>query len=201
MPEEPEEVAPTAPRRELDLAKVAAGVRLLLEGLGEDPARAGLRRTPERVAAMYAELTAGLDQDPASLVTPLAGEWHEEMVLLKDITLASLCEHHLTPFMGHCHIAYWPQGGRIAGLSSLAQVAELLARRLQVQERLTTDIAQVLETGLQPLGVLVVIEAEHTCMTLRGVKKPGAQTITYAARGIFRERPEIRAEALSLLRT
>src|SRR3954454_20040763 len=155
-----------------DLDRIARGVRLILEGIGEDPNREGLRETPRRVAEMYAELTAGMREEVSELVVPLAGDKHDEMVIVKDISIASLCEHHLAPFVGKCHIAYIPKNGRIIGLSKLARVAETFARRLQVQERLTQQIARTLFEGLSPIGVMVVIEAEHTCMTLRGVKKP-----------------------------
>ncbi len=185
---------------ELDLEKIARGIRLVLEGIGEDTERAGLQRTPERVAEMYAELTAGMREDPREHVQPLPGDTHDEMVLVRDIQLASICEHHLAPFVGRCHIAYIPKDGRIVGLSKLARLAETFARRLQVQERLTSQIADTLWEGLKPLGVMVVIEAEHTCMTLRGVKKPGAMTITSAVRGAFLKNAETRAEAMSLLR-
>ena len=185
--------------KEVDLKKVAAGVRLILEGIGEDPERAGLRRTPQRVAEMYAELTAGMREDPRTHVSPLPGDSHDELVIVKDIHIASICEHHLAPFVGRCHIAYIPKGGRILGLSKLARLADAFARRLQVQERLTSEIADTLFDGLDPLGVMVVIEAEHTCMTLRGVRKPGALTITSAIRGAFRKDPRTRAEAMSLI--
>lgn len=184
----------------VDLAKIAQGVRLILEGVGEDPGRAGLRRTPVRVAEMYAELTAGMREDPHEHVVALPGDKHDEMVIVKDIHIASLCEHHLAPFVGRCHIAYIPKNGRIVGLSKLARLAETFARRLQVQERLTSDIADTLYDGLKALGVMVVIEAEHTCMTLRGVKKPGALSITSAIRGAFRKDPRTRAEAMALIR-
>jgi len=183
----------------VDLEKIARGVRLILEGIGEDPERAGLRRTPERVAEMYAELTAGMREEPHLHVKPLPGDSHDEMVIVKDIQIASVCEHHLAPFVGVCHIAYIPKNGRILGLSKLARVAELYARRLQVQERLTSQIADTLYKSLKPLGVMVVIEAEHTCMTIRGVKKPGAKTITSALRGGFRKDQNMRAEAMSLI--
>ncbi len=186
--------------KEVDLRKIAEGVRLILEGIGEDPEREGLQRTPERVAEMYAELTAGMREDPTQHVVPLPGDTHDELVIVKDIQIASLCEHHLAPFVGRCHIAYIPKDGRILGLSKLARLSETFARRLQVQERLTSEIADTLFDGLQPLGVMVVIEAEHTCMTLRGVKKPGAVTITSAIRGGFRSDPRLRAEAMSLIR-
>ncbi len=184
----------------VDLEKIARGVRLILEGIGEDPQRPGLQRTPERVADMYAELTAGMREDPQQHVIPLPGDTHEEMVILKDISIASICEHHLAPFMGKCHIAYIPKNGRILGLSKLARLAETFARRLQVQERLTQEIADTLYQGLKPLGVMVVIEAEHTCMTLRGVKKPGAITVTSAVLGGFRKDQRTRAEAMALIK-
>ena len=186
--------------RRPDLARIAAGVRLILEGLGEDPERPGLQRTPERVAEMYAELTSGMWEDAREQVRPLPGDKHDEMVLVKNISIASICEHHLAPFVGQCHIAYIPQEGRIVGLSKLARVAEIHARRLQVQERLTADIAQTLYKGLKPLGVMVVMEAEHTCMTLRGVRKQGAVTVTSVVLGAFRDRPEVRAEAMALIK-
>ena len=185
---------------EVDLEKIAAGVRLILEGIGEDPERAGLRRTPQRVAEMFAELTAGMREDPRGHVVALPGDKHDEMVIVRDIHIASMCEHHLAPFVGRCHIAYIPKGGRILGLSKLARLADTFARRLQVQERLTSQIADTLQEGLQPVGVMVVVEAEHTCMTLRGVKKPGALTITSAIRGGFRKDSRTRAEAMALIR-
>lgn len=186
--------------KRIDLDKIAQGVRLVLEGIGEDPDRDGLKKTPERVAHFYAELTEGMWIDAKEHIVPLPGDSHDEMVLVKDIAIASVCEHHLAPFVGKCHIAYIPKNGRIVGLSKLARVAEVFARRLQVQERLTQEIAQTLFDGLEPLGVMVVIEAEHTCMTLRGVKKPGAITITSAVLGGFRRDPRTRAEAMSLIK-
>lgn len=187
------------PARAPDAAKIAAGVRLILEGIGEDPQREGLQRTPERVAEMYLELTSGFWQDPREMVKALPGEWHNEMVVVKDISLASICEHHLAPFAGRCHIAYVPQAGRIVGLSRLAEVAETFARRLQIQERLTAQIAHTLNEALQPAGVMVIIEAEHTCMTMRGLRKTGAKTLTSVVLGIFRDSPETRAEAMRLI--
>lgn len=184
----------------VDLEKIAAGVRLMLEGMGEDPDRDGLKKTPERVADFYAELTEGMRQDAREHIVPLPGDSHDEMVIVKDISIASVCEHHLAPFVGKCHIAYIPKGGRIVGLSKLARVAEIFARRLQVQERLTQEIAKTLFDQLHPLGVMVVIEAEHTCMTLRGVKKPGAVTVTSAVLGGFRRDPRTRAEAMALIK-
>ena len=182
-----------------DLDRIARGVRLILEGIGEDPNREGLRETPQRVAEMYAELTAGMREDPSEHIVPLSGPKHDEMVIVKDITIASLCEHHLAPFVGKCHIAYIPKNGNILGVSKLARLAEGFARRLQLQERLTTEIANTLFERLRPLGVMVVIEAEHTCMTLRGVKKPGAMTVTSAVLGGFRKDPRTRAEAMALI--
>src|ERR1700681_3583672 len=183
----------------VDLERLAREVRLILEGIGEDPDREGLRETPRRVAEMYAELTAGMREDPNQHVVPLSGNKHDEMVIVKDISIASMCEHHLAPFVGKCHIAYIPKQGRILGISKLARLAETFSRRLQLQERLTTDIANTLFEGLKPLGVMVVIEAEHTCMTLRGVRKPGAKTVTSAVLGGFRKDPRTRAEAMALI--
>src|SRR5262245_7097385 len=192
-------MAKKRPKNKIDLKKIEQGVRLMLEGIGEDPERDGLKKTPERVAEFYAELTEGMWVDAKEHIVPLPGDSHDEMVLVKNISIASVCEHHLAPFVGKCHIAYIPKGGRIVGLSKLARIAETFARRLQVQERLTQEIAQTLYDGLQPIGVMVVIEAEHTCMTLRGVKKPGAMTITSAVLGGFRKDPRTRAEAMALI--
>jgi GTP cyclohydrolase IA len=182
-----------------DLDRIARGVRLILEGIGEDPEREGLRETPQRVAEMYVELTSGMREDPSEHIVPLSGNKHDEMVIVKDITIASLCEHHLAPFVGKCHIAYIPKNGNILGVSKLARLAEGFARRLQLQERLTTEIANTLFDRLRPLGVMVVIEAEHACMTLRGVKKSGAMTVTSAVLGGFRKDPRTRAEAMALI--
>ncbi len=189
----------TGGRPPVDLEMIARGVSLILEGIGEDPSRPGLQETPNRVAEMYAELTAGMREDPRLHVVPLPGDKHDEMVIVKDISIASLCEHHLAPFVGKCHIAYIPKDGRILGISKLARLAETFSRRLQLQERLTTDIANTLFEGLRPIGVMVVIEAEHTCMTLRGVRKANAKTITSAVLGGFRNDPRTRAEAMSLI--
>ncbi len=185
--------------KKVNIEKIAQGVRLVLEGIGEDPDRDGLQRTPERVASFYAELTEGMWQDAKAEVVPLPGDSHDEMVIVKDIAIASVCEHHLAPFVGKVHIAYIPKNGRIVGLSKLARIAEIFARRLQVQERLTKQIADTLFEELEPIGVMVVMEAEHTCMTLRGVKKPGAKTITSAVLGGFRKDPRTRSEAMSLI--
>jgi GTP cyclohydrolase I len=196
----PQAKMPKTTKKKFDPKKIADGVRLILEGIGEDPDREGLKKTPERVADFYSELTEGMRQDPKGQIVPLPGDSHDEMVLVKDISIASVCEHHLAPFVGKCHIAYIPKDGRIVGLSKLARVAEIFSRRLQVQERLTQEIANTLFEGLQPLGVMVVIEAEHTCMTLRGVKKPGAVTITSAVLGGFRKDSRTRAEAMALIK-
>jgi GTP cyclohydrolase IA len=183
----------------VDLERIERGVRLILEGIGEDPEREGLLETPRRVAEMYAELTAGMREDPSEHIVPLSGNKHDEMVIVKDISIASLCEHHLSPFVGKCHIAYIPKEGKILGVSKLARLAETFARRLQLQERLTSEIANTLFERLQPLGVMVVVEAEHTCMTLRGIKKSGAKTVTSAVLGGFRKDPRTRAEAMALI--
>src|SRR5687767_1559111 len=189
-----------ARKKKIDRKKIAAGVTLILEGIGEDPQREGLQKTPERVADFYAELTEGMWVDPKSHIEPLPGDSHDEMVLVKDISIASVCEHHLAPFVGKCHIAYIPRDGRILGISKLARLAETFSRRLQLQERLTTDIANTLFEGLKPIGVMVVIEAEHTCMTLRGVRKADAKTVTSAVLGGFRSDPRTRAEAMALIK-
>ncbi len=193
-------MAKTQKKKNIDLDKIAQGVRLMLEGMGEDPDRDGLQRTPERVADFYAELTEGMWEDAKSHIVPLPGDSHDEMVIVKDISIASVCEHHLAPFVGKVHIAYIPKNGRIVGLSKLARIAEIFAKRLQVQERLTQQIAKTLFDELQPIGVMVVMEAEHTCMTLRGVKKPGSKTITSAVLGGFRKDARTRAEAMSLIK-
>jgi GTP cyclohydrolase I len=187
-------------KKTIDLGKIEQGVRLMLEGMGEDPEREGLKKTPERVAQFYAELTEGMWINVEEQIVPLPGDSHDEMVIVKDISIASVCEHHLAPFVGKCHIAYIPKNGRIIGLSKLARIAETFARRLQVQERLTQQIAQTLFDRLSPVGVMVVIEAEHTCMTLRGVKKPGAITITSAVLGGFRKDSRTRSEAMALIK-
>lgn len=187
-------------KRKVDLEKIAEGVKLILEGIGEEVGRDGIAKTPMRVAEFYAELTEGMWEDPAEHIKALPGDTHDEMVIVKDIAIASICEHHLAPFVGKCHIAYIPKDGRIVGLSKLARIAEIFAKRLQVQERLTQQIANTLYEHLMPLGVMVVVEAEHTCMTLRGVKKSGAKTITSAVLGGFRKDPRTRAEAMSLIK-
>jgi GTP cyclohydrolase IA len=184
-----------------DAHKVEEGVRLILEGIGEDPGRQGLKDTPRRVAEMYREVLAGLHQDPEAVVDAVFDVGHDEMIMVRDIDVESLCEHHLLPFAGKAHVAYVPnEDGRITGLSKLARLVDVLAKRPQVQERLTTEIAEVLERTLKPRGVFVVIEAEHLCMSMRGVKKPGSITVTSAVRGVFRTDPRTRAEAMGLIR-
>lgn len=184
----------------MDNAKIEQGVRLILEGIGEDPDREGLLDTPARVARMYEEVFAGLTEDPARHFEVTFDEHHEEMVLVKDIPFYSMCEHHLVPFFGKAHVAYIPASdGRICGLSKLARLVEAFAKRPQVQERLTSQIADTLIEQLDPQGVIVVLEAEHMCMSMRGVKKPGSQTVTSAVRGVFEKSAPIRAEALSLI--
>lgn len=185
----------------MDREKIEHGVRLILEGVGEDPGREGLLDTPRRVADMYAEIFRGLVQDPAEHFCVTFNEGHQEMVLVRDIPLYSVCEHHLLPFLGRAHVAYIPgKHGRICGLSKIARVVDVYARRPQVQERMTSQIADTLVEHLDPTGVLVVIEAEHLCMSMRGVQKPGAVTTTSAVRGIFERNAATRAEAMSLIK-
>ena len=183
----------------MDVEKIKEAVRLLLEGMGEDPGRPGLRGTPRRVARMYEEILVGMTADPAEILSVVHEEQYDEIVLVREIPFSSVCEHHLLPFMGVSHVAYIPDGGRITGLSKLARIVDAHAKRLQVQERLTTEIAESIMSVLRPRGVLVVMEAEHLCMTMRGVKKPGALTVTSVVRGIFRENPATRAEVMSLI--
>jgi GTP cyclohydrolase IA len=183
----------------MDLEKIEQAVYMLLEAIGEDPEREGLLDTPKRVARMYSEVFAGLHEDPSRHLKVQFSEEHEEMVLVKDIPVYSMCEHHLVPFYGKAHVAYIPRKGKITGLSKFARVVEGFARRPQLQERLTSQIADAIMGELSPLGVLVVIEAEHMCMTMRGVKKAGSQTMTSAVRGIFKTNPITRSEAFSLI--
>ena len=185
----------------MDREKIEQGVRLILEGAGEDPSREGLLDTPRRVADMYGEIFAGLTQDPAEHFCVTFNEGHQEMVLIRDIPLYSVCEHHLLPFLGRAHVAYIPgKDGRICGLSKIARLVDVYAKRPQVQERMTSQIADTLVDELDPTGVLVVIEAEHLCMSMRGVQKPGAVTTTSAVRGIFSRNAATRAEAMSLIK-
>ncbi len=185
----------------MDLPRVAAAVREILVAIGEDPDRDGLVGTPERVARMYAEVFSGLEDDPGRHLATTFEAHHDEMIMVKDIPVYSLCEHHLVPWHGAAHVAYIPNGdGRITGLSKLARLVDGYARRPQVQERLTTEVAESIVSHLAPRGTLVVVEAEHLCMSMRGVNKPGARTVTSAVRGWFRESAAARSEALGLMR-
>jgi GTP cyclohydrolase I len=183
-----------------DSERVERAVKELLLAIGEDPERDGLLATPKRVAAMYEELFAGLDEDPSQYLTVTFAADHDEMVMVRDIPFASLCEHHMIPFMGKAHVAYIPgEDGRITGLSKLARLVDAFARRLQVQERMTSQIADTLMETLKPRGVLVVVEAEHLCMSMRGIRKPGTLTVTSALRGIFKDDPRTRSEAMAFV--
>ena len=183
----------------IDRGRIEKAVREIIEALGENPDREGLIETPERVAAFYAEVFDGLHRDPGDVVDAFFGEEHyQEIVMVREIPFYSMCEHHFVPFHGQAHVAYIPKG-RVTGLSKLARLVEGFARRPQMQERLTAQVADALSERLQPLGVMVVVEAEHLCMSMRGVKKPGATTVTSAVRGIMESQPATRAEAMSLL--
>ena len=181
--------------------KIERAVTDILEAIGENSKRRDLLETPKRVAEMYEEIFAGIKQDPEAELEVILDQKHHEIILLKGIPLYSVCEHHLLPFIGKASIAYIPKNGRVTGLSKLARVVDILARRPQVQERLTTQIAEIIMSKLRPLGVMVVLEAEHLCMSMRGVKKPGTLTITSAVRGIFKENEKTRSEALALIRS
>ena len=184
----------------IDRGRIEKAVREILAAIGEDPDRDGLLRTPARVAEMYAEICSGINDDPARHLVVTFEADHDEMVLVRDIALYSICEHHLIPFHGRAHVAYIPgDDGRITGLSKLARLVDGFAKRPQVQERLTTQIAEALVRRLQPAGAIVVIEAEHLCMAMRGIRKPGAVTTTSAVRGIFQSQDRTRAEAMSLI--
>jgi GTP cyclohydrolase I len=184
----------------MDLKKIEKGVRMILEGIGEDPERSGIKETPERVARMYQEIFAGLETPTEELLKAIEGETHDEMVLLKDIPFYSVCEHHMLPFIGKVHVAYIPSGGKIVGLSELVKSVEVLAKRLQVQERLTTQLADLIMNKLKPKGAMVIIDAEHLCISMRGVKKSGSRTVTSAVRGIFRTKQSTREELLELIK-
>lgn len=185
----------------IDRARAEAAVRELLIALGENPEREGLRETPARVARAYEEIFAGLYTDPDTVLDKTFDEHHRELILVKDIPMFSLCEHHLVPFHGMAHVGYIPsEDGRVTGLSKLARVVDLYARRPQVQERLTAQVADALVRKLNPRGVIVVMEAEHLCMGMRGIRKPGSSTVTSAVRGMFQTSPTSRAEAMSLIR-
>jgi len=183
----------------MDKKKIEQGVRLILEGIGEDPKRPGLKDTPRRVAEMYEEIFEGLSAETEKLLKTIEGETHDEMILIKDIPFYSVCEHHLLPFIGRAHIAYIPAGG-IVGLSELAKALEYLAKRPQVQERLTSQLADMIMEKLKPKGSMVIIDAEHLCMSMRGIKKPGARTVTSAVRGTFRSKASTREEMLELIK-
>jgi GTP cyclohydrolase I len=184
---------------QMDFTKIEEGVKLILEGVGEDPGSDRLKNTPKRVAEMFNEVLAGTHKDPDDFLKALTEEKHEEMVILKDIPLYSMCEHHLLPFSGIASIAYIPRKGKIIGLNTLAHLVDSLAKRLQIQERLTKQIADSLFKALSPMGVMVVIKAEHLCMIMRGAKKPGSKTITSAIRGVFRDNLATREEAMALI--
>jgi GTP cyclohydrolase I len=190
----------TTVEKAVDLPRIRAAVREILIAVGEDPDRDGLRETPARVARAYEEIFSGLRTDPSTLLTTVFEEDHEELVLVKDIELYSTCEHHLVPFHGVAHVGYIPgEDGRITGLSKLARLVDAYARRPQVQERLTSQIADTLMEQLKPRGVIVVVECEHLCMSMRGIRKPGARTVTSAVRGWFQRSQAARAEAMSLI--
>ena len=183
-----------------DPGLIADAVRQILKGVGENVDRQGLERTPERVASMFQELFEGIDRDPMDEIDVVFDADHDEMIMVRDIPFFSICEHHLVPMLGKAHVAYIPNHqGQITGLSKIARVVDIVSKRPQLQERITTQIADTIERALEPRGVLVVIEAEHLCMTMRGVKKPGSQTVTSAVRGIFRENEATRSEAMGLI--
>jgi len=181
--------------------KIEKAIKEILEAIGDDPDRAGLKDTPKRVARMYTELFSGIGKDPGREISVFHNEEHEEMIMVKDIPFYSICEHHLVPFFGKAHVVYIPTKGKVTGLSKLVRVIEGFAKRPQVQERLTSQIADCLTEKLKPRGVFVIIEAEHLCMSMRGVKKPGAITTTSAVRGVFQKDAKTRSEALSLIKS
>ena len=184
----------------MDRKKIQKAVRDIIIAIGDNPDREDLLGTPKRVADMYEEIFSGIKTNPQDELEVILGEKHNEIVLLKNISLYSVCEHHLLPFTGKVHIAYIPNAGRVTGLSKMARVVDIYSKRLQVQERLTTQIADIIMDKLKPLGVIVVIEAEHLCMSMRGVKKPGTTTVTSAVRGVFKENAKTRQEALLLIK-
>ncbi len=184
----------------MNLKKIEKGVKMILEGIGEDTERPGIKDTPNRVAKMYQEIFSGLETPTEEILTHIEGESHDELVLLKDIPFYSVCEHHLLPFIGKAHVAYIPGAGKIAGIGELAKALEIFAKRPQVQERLTAQLADVIMEKLKPKGAMVVIDAEHLCLSMRGIKKPGARTVTSAVRGIFRTKESTRQELLELIK-
>lgn len=184
----------------MDKNKIKKGVKLILEGIGEDPDRPGLKDTPKRVANLYEEIFSGLSTPTEEILKSIEGESHDEMVLIKDIPFYSICEHHLLPFIGKAHVAYVPSKGKIVGLSKLARAVEIFAKRPQLQERLTSQLADLIMKKLKPKGAMVIVDAEHLCMSMRGVKKPGSRTVTSAVRGIFRTKESTRTEVLELIK-
>lgn len=193
-------VQPLRPAGSVDRDRLIAAVREILAAIGEDPSRDGLLRTPERVADMYEEVFAGIGKNAADELNVLFDVGHDEMIMVRDLPLYSICEHHLVPFIGRAHVAYIPnRSGQITGLSKIARLVDMLSKRPQVQERLTTQIADALEEALDPRGVLVVIDAEHLCMSMRGIRKPGSTTVTSAVRGQFRTSEATRAEAMGFI--
>ena len=184
----------------MDAPKIEEAVLKILKAVGEDPEREGLVNTQKRVARMYEELLSGTSKDPKDEISVIHSEQYDEIIAVRDIPFYSICEHHLLPFHGKAHVAYLPQGGRITGLSKMLRVIDILSKRLQLQERLTRQIAETLMAALQPRGVMIIVEAEHLCMSMRGVKKPGAMTVTSAVEGIFRANEATREEALRLLK-
>ena len=189
------------PNGSFDHEKIERAVRMLFEAIGEDPDRPGIAGTPGRVAREYDEIFAGLRVDPTDVLSVMFDEAHDEIVMMRDIPFHSMCEHHLVPFVGNAHVAYLPnKAGQVTGLSKLARLVDVCAKRPGLQERMTTMIADAMEEALQPRGVMVVVEARHLCMEMRGIRKPGAETVTSTVRGRFREDPRTRTEALTLLR-
>lgn len=184
----------------MDKKKIERAVREILEAIGEDPDRKDLLDTPRRVAEMYEEIFSGIGKKPEEELEVVLDQKHNEIILLKGIPIYTVCEHHLLPFVGRAHVAYIPKNGRVTGLSKLARVVDILSKRPQVQERLTTQIAEIIMSKLKPMGVMVIIEAEHMCMSMRGIRKPGAMTVTSAVRGIFKENQKTRAETLALIK-
>lgn len=183
----------------VDKDRVRAAVREILFAIGDNPDREGLKETPDRVARMYEEIFAGLHEDPKELIKVFKEESHEEMVLVKDIPMYSVCEHHLLPFVGVAHVVYIPKKGKIMGLSKLARIVDIIAKKPQLQERLSSEVADVIMDSINPLGVAVIMEAEHLCMTMRGIKKPGSKTITSALRGIIKTDARTRSEVMTLI--
>src|SRR3989338_3027342 len=184
----------------MDLKKIEKAVRDILLAVGEDPKRRDIKDTPKRVSEMYEEILAGTKLNPEKELEVIFEKDHDEIILLKDIPFYSVCEHHMLPFIGRAHVAYIPSNNRVTGLSKLVRIVDIFARRLQVQERITTDIADIIMKKLKPRGVMVIIEAEHMCMSMRGVKKPGVLTITSAVRGIFRKNEKTRFEVMALIK-